>query len=125
MSYPDNPTSGESSLRRPNESERALVSALLTAEFPGRSALVQQLNQASVRTIDRDGSLKFEVQGSVPADVIRRIPIEADTTDIDGTTIHVLLHVVGGFLDELEVYREDSSPVQGRIRPETLRVVLF
>jgi hypothetical protein len=37
------------------------------------------------------------------------VPVEADLEDDDGVTIHVL-HVLDGYLNELEVYREDSSP---------------
>jgi hypothetical protein len=32
--------------------------------------------------------------------------------DIDSIHIHVLLHVVDGFMNELEIYKDDSSRVQ-------------
>ncbi len=41
----------------------------------------------------------------------RRIPVEASYPDADGVVVHVLLHVIDGRLDELEVYREDSGSV--------------
>jgi hypothetical protein len=43
--------------------------------------------------------------------VRRRIPVEASYPDADGVVVHVLLHVIDGRLDELEVYREDSGSV--------------
>jgi hypothetical protein len=45
--------------------------------------------------------------------------------DEDGTTFHVLLHVVDGYIDELERYREDGRPIQGPIRPEALRLLIL
>jgi hypothetical protein len=43
--------------------------------------------------------------------VKRRIPVEASYPDADGVIVHVLLHIIEGRLDELEVYREDSGRV--------------
>jgi hypothetical protein len=45
--------------------------------------------------------------------------------DEDGTTFHVLLHVVDGYIDELERYREDGRPIKGPIRPEALRLLIL
>ncbi|HEV2122825.1 MAG TPA: hypothetical protein VGW38_08630 [Chloroflexota bacterium] len=42
---------------------------------------------------------------------MHRVPTEGEARDIDGTTIQVLLHVVGGYLSELELYRvSDNQP---------------
>jgi hypothetical protein len=75
--------------------EHALLSALLAAEFPGRERLAEQLTNAHARLVDTEGSLELSVSGGVAAYVARRIPVEAELEDIDGVTIHVLLHVVG------------------------------
>jgi hypothetical protein len=53
------------------------------------------------------------------------VPVEAELVDEDGVIVHVLLHVVDGFLNELEVYREDSAPVRRVIRPEELRLLVL
>jgi hypothetical protein len=57
-----------------------------------------------------------------PASVARRIPIEAEAADDDGVNIHFLLHTEGGFLAELEVFREDSGPILVLPAPSALRI---
>jgi hypothetical protein len=57
--------------------------------------------------------------------VHRRVPIEAVADDIDGMTIHVLLHVVDGYIDGLELYREDGLALLAPVRPGALRIVAF
>jgi len=109
----------------PTEAERELLAVLLGADFAGKPALLAQAVMARVKTIDSDGSLRFLVDEQRGAIVARRIPVEAEVEDSDGVMIHVLLHVVGGRLDELEVYRNDSAPVMAPIRPNSLRVLVL
>jgi ketosteroid isomerase-like protein len=102
-----------------------ILATLLTATFPGRDEIAQQVATARGRVIDADGSLELSVDDAPPANVVRRIPVEAEAEDIDGMTFHVLLHVVDGYINELEIYRDDSLPLQAPIRPEALRVLVF
>jgi hypothetical protein len=60
---------------------------------------------------------------STRAKVSRRIPIEAEGKDIDGVKIHILLHVVDGFMDELEIFREDPEPIRELPPPETFELI--
>ncbi|MFT4285360.1 MAG: hypothetical protein QM598_11065 [Protaetiibacter sp.] len=80
-------------------------------DFQGAETLSRQLASIFVEPIDRDGSLHLRPVDPVPVTVSRRIPVEAAYADADGVLVHVLLHVIDGVLDELEVYREDSGPV--------------
>jgi hypothetical protein len=98
---------------------------LLSTDFSGRSAVAKQVAVASVREIDDNGSLEFAPSDKTPAEVDRRIPVEAELDDSDGVTIHVLLHVVDGFVTELEVYRDDSGRVQRTLAPEDLRLLVL
>jgi hypothetical protein len=109
--------------RRPSDAERKLLDTLLIASFPGKDALVQQLVSAEVRSIDEGGSFRIRTSNGPLAEVVRRIPVEAELEDLDGVTIHVLLHVVDGRLDELEIYRDDSRPVQRAIAPGALHLI--
>jgi hypothetical protein len=102
-----------------------ILSKLLSATFPGKEEIAQQVAVARGRVIDADGSLELSVADAPRADVVERIPVEAEAEDIDGMTFHVLLHVVDGYINELEIYRNDSLPVQGPIRPEALRILVF
>ena len=107
------------------DDERALIDALLTSDFDGSNEIRAQLDSAFVRALDEDCSLEFKVEGAPKAHVKRRIPIEAEVEDEDGRSIHILLHVVDGVVDELEVYREDGSPVRRRPVPEDVSLVLL
>lgn len=93
--------------------ERAVLDRLLTAEFPGRDRLAAQARTALVRQIDDEGSLRFRVEGA-PAVVTGRVPAEGSYQDGDdpfGPRVNLLLHVVGGRLHELEVFKDDSMSI--------------
>jgi hypothetical protein len=103
--------------------ERELICKLLEPEFPGRDELSEQLETAKVRTIDEDGSLEFLINSSTKADYVKFVvPTEGEYEDPDGTTVHVLLHVVGDRAKELEFYREDNARVQTWPDPASVRV---
>jgi len=105
--------------------EGQLLAVLLSTDFPGRDAVAEQVAVASVREIDHNGSLEFASSGKMSAEVVGRIPVEAELDDSDGVTIHVLLHVVDGLVKELEVYRDDSGRVQRALAPEDLRLMVL
>ncbi len=111
----------ESAPRRPTDYERRIIRRLIAALVPDSIELQAQLEALVVRPIDEDGSLKFE--GSpIPLKARWRVPVEGDALDSDGVTIHFLLHVVGGFATELEVYKDDGSRVLSQPNPETMTV---
>jgi hypothetical protein len=59
------------------------------------------------------------------AEVNHRIPTEAEGNDIDGVRIHILLHVVDGFMDEVQFFREDPSDIKELPPPETLEIINY
>lgn len=125
MSFPDDLGAHGQDFRPLSDLEGQLLAVLLSTDFSGRDALVEQVTAASVREIDHNGSLEFAPLDKTPAEVARRIPVEAELDDSDGVTIHVLLHVVDGFLKELEVYRDDSGRVQRVLAPRDLRLMIL
>jgi hypothetical protein len=125
MSSLDDQSGGFESFRSLTEDEHALIERLLSADFEGREALAEQLEAAVVRRIDADGSLEFAPSGGPPAHTARRIPVEAEFEDEDGVTVHLLLHVLDGLLNELEVFREDSKPLLAQPSPLRLRLVVL
>jgi hypothetical protein len=100
---------------------------LLSVDFPGRDALLEQSNVVSARPIDHNGSLGFQFASSSMelAKVVRRIPVEAELQDSDGVTVHILLHVVDGILHELEIYRDDSGRVERQLAPGDFRLMVL
>lgn len=96
------------------DEEARLLEWFLERGVPGSRELRDQIQSVSVVEIDGDGSLRLSTRARVPAVVDRRIPVEASYLDRDGVRVHLLLHVVDGYLDEFEVFREDSGPVISR-----------
>jgi hypothetical protein len=105
------------------QSERDLVSRLLATKFPGHEQLAAQLSSATVESIDTNGSLRFDIRSGARADVSKRIPVEAQCLDSDNVWVHALLHVVDGRLTELEIYKDDSSPVVRTVGAEEWEIV--
>ena len=103
-----------------------ILAALVKEPFPGRDEIALQVAVARSRRIDDDdGCLALSAREAPRATVLRRVPIEAEADDLDGMTIHVLLHVVDGYIDELELYREDGQALLAPVRTETLRIVAY
>ena len=121
MTEPESPPDDYSPL---DAGAARILAALLAEPFPGRDDVARQVAVAKGRVIDDHGCLALSVSDAPPAEVIRRIPIEAEVEDLDGATVHVLLHVVDGYLNTLEIYREDGGPILAPIRAENLRIVL-
>ena len=108
-----------------NSYQRRVLDTLLGAKFQGRDALVEQSRFVQAREIDMNGSLQFAPIDQPRADVGRRIPVEAETEDVDGVMIHILLHVLDGRMNELEVYREDSQEIRSSPDPGTFRLLVL
>lgn len=91
-----------------------MLDHLLGIDFPGRDALATQARTARVQQIDDNGSLRFQAEGT-RATVISRVPVEGRYFDggiRSGPAVNVLLHVVAGYLHELDAYKDDGSAIQ-------------
>lgn len=97
--------------RSPSAMEQAILRNLLTADFPGREDLAVILSDIRVRTIDECCSLEIVAGGGRRAQVVKQIPVEGYAIDTDGVEAHVLLHVREGLPYELEIFKDDGSPI--------------
>ncbi|MFZ2156918.1 MAG: hypothetical protein WAV72_12460 [Bradyrhizobium sp.] len=111
-------TKVDETYRSPNAIEWALLKKLLGKSFPGRDELVGQLDSLSVKPIDTEGSLSLRPSPlAAPAPVEERVVSEGNYSDEDadlseGSHVNVLLYVVKGLLAELEIYKDDGSPIK-------------
>jgi hypothetical protein len=116
----------QSAFREPTTAEQRLIQRLLDVDFVGKGEVGLQLTGARVRQIDEDGSLEFEPNiAAVPALVAKRVPVEAEGRDEDGIGVHFLLHVVEGSVKELEIYKNDGSPVRRIPDPDSLTLIVL
>jgi hypothetical protein len=102
----------DSDFRPLKAAERALLEKLLDCQFPGRDELRRQLDSVAAQQIHGDGTLALRVASGQPVAVKGRVPTEGTCDDLDGVMIHVLLHVVNGMIDELEIFKEDGSDIE-------------
>ena len=90
--------------------ERELIEKLLEPEFAGRDQLRAQLQTVTGRQLLDDGTfLELRSDSSVRAPVRDRVPTEGTCQDTDGRTIDVFLHVVDGFMHQLEILKYGGS----------------
>jgi hypothetical protein len=102
-----------------------ILQALLSEPFAGRDALIKQLVGCHAHPIDGNGSLALRPGQAPRANVEYRVPVTGLTTDSDGVGIEVLLHVVDGYLDELEIYRHDGGQLLRPVEAATLRLEIL
>lgn len=106
------------SYREITSAERALLDRLLSFCSHGGDGVTVQVEKYLVREIDEDGSLKF-AHSAEPAQLEqKKFPVEAQCQDADGVWIHALLFLVDSKVDELEIYKDDSSPIGRMPKPE-------
>lgn len=97
--------------------ERAVLEQLiLEPSFNGRDEIQRQLSAARV-VAEGQGDHRTLLFDTANPDLPRvptavRIPVEGEFVDDDGVPIAVLLHVVGGVVEELEIYRVDGQEIR-------------
>lgn len=113
----------EDAYRPLTNSERSILEKLLSVNLPGIQTLRNQIVHAQARILDECGSLKIKIDDSVPGRfhdgplITARQP-DRDTGDEFGPHINVLLFIKSGFLDDLEIYKDDASPILDSLDPK-------
>lgn len=67
---------------------------------------------------DEYNSLALSVNSPILASTEFRVPVEAEYLDADGVPICILLHVVDGRLNELEIFKADGGTIKNSPRPD-------
>jgi hypothetical protein len=109
-----------------NSDEEAILQFLLSADFQGREQLLKQAKSARVIEKCQECLSLIIFVDKLPetiADVKRRVPVHAQGVDLDGGIMQILLHVVHGYLDEIEIYRVDFESVKGMPKPNLLKFI--
>jgi hypothetical protein len=110
--------------RSPSDDEERTLRRLLSKDFHGRDALLNQLDGLRIKA-ECSTCVTVDFVTAPAADealVGRGVPVEGSSPDADGVPIHVLLHADGGKLSWLEVYREDGAEVKRLPGSDGLRV---
>ncbi|HNT03555.1 MAG TPA: hypothetical protein PLY12_11470 [Bacillota bacterium] len=94
------------------------INKLLAIEFKGRDILVKQMENSKYELINGEGfiSIKFCVNDEKEKFPFRvRVPVEMIAFQQGRHPIMFLLHVLGGIVDELEIYTADGSLIDSKI----------
>lgn len=109
--------------------ERALLMHLLRGDFQGKAEILEQISSIEVMRLSPTGSLKLRSRG--PRAAVKdndapsprandHIPVEGFYDDEAPSQknivriarlVRLALHVTDGRISELEVYKEDESPI--------------
>lgn len=112
-------------MRSLNELEKNILSCLLEKDFPGKDAIIKQLENVKVSEVadgDNYGSILLHTDAKEVAAARNTIPVEALVVDTDGIDVAILLHVVDGFVSELEFFKVDGSPMIESPNPQLMRI---
>lgn len=112
-------------MRNLNQIEKDILNQFLTKAFQGREVVAKQIENAKAEDSKDDdgyGSILLRTSIKEAAVVKERIPVEALVPDVDGIDIAILLHVVDGYINELEFFKVDGSPMIGK--PDSQKMVV-
>lgn len=107
--------------------ERSILDRLLSKPFLGRDEVMKQLEgclAASTNDDDNYGSVHLFPANKHRAETTLRVPVEGISNDLDGGPVNILLHVVDGYLHELEVVKLDATALKADIDPDSIKVVV-
>jgi hypothetical protein len=88
-----------------SDNEWKILNKMLSVDFEGKDILLNQLNCAEVISYCSCGckTIDIQVDENMPRyEYIKRIPVEIKTITSDGIPIIASLHVVNGYISELE-----------------------
>jgi hypothetical protein len=109
-----------------NAAERRLLDFLLSADFAGRDALLEQAATVRTRGSSCDcGCPSFFLdpdRATEPAAVQDTVPVDAHGIDPGGNSVGVLLFVTNGYLSEVEVFGWEGSDFAGLPAPDDLKI---
>jgi hypothetical protein len=95
---------------------------MLDADFVEAPTLRTQLAGLRART-NEYGNRRLTVTGGNRADDSRGVVADAEAEDLDGSTVYGLLHVIDGYLFELQLFRGDGRPIQKPLAAGDFEVV--
>lgn len=112
-------------MRKLSVFERKILNSLLSADIPCTSILRQQIDDCRVKTIDEYGSIKIVTNSNTRCTDADGAPITGQADDIDtipgvGPYINFVIFVRDGVIYELQIYKDDGTPIKVKMDDPTL-----
>jgi hypothetical protein len=119
----------ETAQRALTPDERLILSKLLSISAPGIEVLRQQMADARAVVSDEYGSISLDVHKAQPGNfsdgpLITATQFDTDTVENYGPKINVILFVKNGFINELQIYKDDGKPIKSRLNPDLFDLFL-
>lgn len=114
-------------LKNFSQQEKMWLETMLSKNFVGKEIILLQLNSSQVT---RDYNIEYlSIKTNIDKKLQKfpfeiRVPIEMRVFGKDKVPIVFLLHVVDGYVDELEIFNADSSPLSKDIQIENAEIVI-
>jgi hypothetical protein len=97
-----------------SDNEWKILNKILSINFSGKDLIYKQLKTAKVISCCPCGckTVDIQVDDTLPKyELNKRIPVELKTFSKDGIPIIASIHLVNGYINELEIYRADSGQI--------------
>lgn len=107
--------------------EKEWLEAMLSIDFLGKEIILKQLDNAQISRDYNVGfiSLKINADKRIQQFPYRvRVPLEMRVIGGNGIPIVFLLHVIDGFVDELEIFNADLSPISDDIQVDKKEIIV-
>lgn len=107
--------------------EKEWLEAMLSYKFDYKNIIIYQINQANIK---RDYTeyffrILFDVPSVLsPIPIKTRVPIEMRVHREKKAPIQFLLHIMDGFVSELEIFNADSSPMDREIKITKKQIII-
>lgn len=109
-------------------SEKEWLATMLSIDFENKEQLIRQINAASIiREHTRYFiSIKFAVPLSISAiKMTERVPIEMRAYDSEKAPVQFLLHIINGYVSELEIFRAEFFRDKRQYKAESMLEVIL
>lgn len=111
------------------ENEKIWIETMLSGKFLYRDELIDQINGAEIfrEYTDFYISIKFKAVNNMMRKIKTDItvPVEMRVYQTGKVPIQFLLHIIQGYVSELEVFNADSSKMDSHINFEDARVEII
>jgi hypothetical protein len=104
--------------------ERSVIRRILGGD-PRGAEFEEQIEHKRVAPLDNNGSLAFEPGVIAQGGRVQKFAAEGQLIDRDGIAVHVLLFRRGDELFELQVYKDDGSPILRAVEGDPLELLLL
>lgn len=107
--------------------EKEWLEIMLSYDFVYKNILIDQINQADIKRDYTDYFFRilFDVPSIIsPIPIKVRVPIEMRVYSKNKVPIQFFLHIMDGFVSELEIFNADSSPMDKEIKITKKQIII-